>query len=195
MSRKALSKRLRFEVFKRDGFVCRYCGAQPPGVLLVIDHIVPLARGGTDDPMNLQTACEACNQGKSDIPLGELMPRPDPTTDLRYLEIQQEAMELRRYEERLAAQEALRAQVVSTIQTAFDEILERDWVPGDRLVNQMLDKYAVVIVYEAARVTARALDQRRVAGYTTGAGTAWVRYMWAVARNLNEDEIADAGGD
>lgn len=46
MARKAISKKTRFEVFKRDRFTCQYCGATPPGVLLHIDHIHPVAEGG-----------------------------------------------------------------------------------------------------------------------------------------------------
>jgi hypothetical protein len=67
--RTSLSKRTRFEVFKRDGFKCMYCGAHPPGVLLHVDHIRPVAGGGGNDMDNLVTACEACNQGKSDVSL------------------------------------------------------------------------------------------------------------------------------
>lgn len=63
-NRKSLSKKTRFEVFKRDGFKCQYCGAHPPAVLLEADHIVPVAAGGKNDVDNLVTACEACNRGK-----------------------------------------------------------------------------------------------------------------------------------
>jgi len=71
--RKQLSKKTRFDVFKRDGFVCQYCGAHPPGVILHVDHINPVAEGGGNDIDNLITACEPCNLGKgarelSDIP-------------------------------------------------------------------------------------------------------------------------------
>ena len=59
--RKPIKKSVRFEVFKRDGFVCQYCGAHPPAVILHIDHIHPVAEGGTDDFDNLITACEPCN--------------------------------------------------------------------------------------------------------------------------------------
>ncbi len=69
--RRSLGKRLRFEIFKRDGFTCQYCGAQPPNGVLVVDHIIPVAGGGTGDPLNLITACETCNQGKSDRHLPE----------------------------------------------------------------------------------------------------------------------------
>lgn len=67
--RKPVSKRLRFEVFKRDGFVCQYCGAHPPAVVLHVDHIIPVAEGGRNDMDNLVTACEPCNLGKSAVPL------------------------------------------------------------------------------------------------------------------------------
>lgn len=70
--RKPLSKRVRFEVFKRDGFVCQYCGAHPPDVVLEIDHIDPVSRGGNDEQDNLVTACFNCNRGKSDVPLSSV---------------------------------------------------------------------------------------------------------------------------
>lgn len=64
MKRASLSKKTRFEVFKRDEFQCQYCGAHPPEVVLHVDHIHPLAEGGSNDVDNLVSACEACNQGK-----------------------------------------------------------------------------------------------------------------------------------
>lgn len=66
--RQAISKRKRFEIFKRDGFVCQYCGAHPPEVVLHVDHIVAVAGGGNEMD-NLVTACLPCNLGKSDVPL------------------------------------------------------------------------------------------------------------------------------
>ena len=44
--RKALSQKIRFEVFKRDSFTCQYCGRKAPDVVLQVDHIVPVAKGG-----------------------------------------------------------------------------------------------------------------------------------------------------
>lgn len=57
MSRSAIGKKLRFEIFKRDGFACQYCGATPPGALLEIDHIHPVSSGGSNESDNLITAC------------------------------------------------------------------------------------------------------------------------------------------
>jgi hypothetical protein len=70
--RKGLSKSLRFGVFGRDQFACRYCGKAPPEVKLVVDHVIPVAKGGTNDETNLITSCESCNQGKSDKSLSAL---------------------------------------------------------------------------------------------------------------------------
>lgn len=67
--RVAISKRLRFEVFKRDAFECQYCGAHPPSVILHCDHIIPVSEGGETNIDNLVTACAPCNLGKSNIPL------------------------------------------------------------------------------------------------------------------------------
>lgn len=61
----AVSRRLRFEILRRDGHTCRYCGGSAPEVKLTVDHVVPTALGGTDDPSNLVTACTDCNGGKS----------------------------------------------------------------------------------------------------------------------------------
>lgn len=64
----AVSKRLRFEVLKRDQHTCRYCGGVAPDVVLTIDHVVPVTLGGSDEPANLVAACKDCNSGKSSVP-------------------------------------------------------------------------------------------------------------------------------
>lgn len=69
--RKTISKKLRFEIFKRDGFKCQYCGASAPDVLLDVDHIQPVSKNGTNDILNLITSCKACNSGKSDRTLDD----------------------------------------------------------------------------------------------------------------------------
>lgn len=63
-----ISKALRFEVLRRDGFACRYCGRRSPDVELHIDHINPTALGGQDEPENLATSCAECNAGKGSTP-------------------------------------------------------------------------------------------------------------------------------
>lgn len=64
----AVSKRLRYEVLRRDDFTCRYCGRSAPEVKLTVDHVVPRALAQNDDPSNLVAACADCNAGKSSSP-------------------------------------------------------------------------------------------------------------------------------
>lgn len=64
----AVSKRLRFEILRRDNHQCRYCGATAPDATLTVDHVIPEALGGSDDPSNLVAACADCNAGKSATP-------------------------------------------------------------------------------------------------------------------------------
>lgn len=64
MTRKPLSKKIRFEVFKRDKFTCQYCGRMSPDVILEVDHIEPVAEGGDNEITNLITSCRDCNRGK-----------------------------------------------------------------------------------------------------------------------------------
>ncbi len=64
------SLRLRFRVMKRDNFSCRACGASPalkPGLSLHVDHVKAWSLGGETIEENLQTLCEVCNLGKSNI--------------------------------------------------------------------------------------------------------------------------------
>ena len=66
------SWRLRFLVMRRDNFACRLCGAAPakdPSVSLHVDHVDPWSEGGETVISNLQTCCEVCNIGKSDLPM------------------------------------------------------------------------------------------------------------------------------
>lgn len=70
----AVSKRLRYEVLRRDGHACRYCGGTAPDVKLTVDHVTPVALGGADTADNLVTACGPCNSGKtSSAPDAELV--------------------------------------------------------------------------------------------------------------------------
>lgn len=55
---------LRHETFKRDSYRCVECGATNKTAKLEVDHIIPLAQGGTDELNNLQTLCFDCNRSK-----------------------------------------------------------------------------------------------------------------------------------
>lgn len=60
-------------IFERDGWRCQLCGcrlsrakAVPHPTAATLDHVVPLAAGGTHEPANCQAACFGCNVRKSD---------------------------------------------------------------------------------------------------------------------------------
>jgi len=93
-ARKPLSKSLRFEVFKRDSFRCQYCGGEAPNVLLHIDHIKPVADGGTNELTNLITSCMPCNLGKRDVPLADNAAVKKARVQLDELQERREQLEL-----------------------------------------------------------------------------------------------------
>lgn len=69
-----VSKRLRFEILRRDNFRCVYCGATPAESELHVDHVVPRTLGGQDTAENLATSCQSCNAGKSSmVPSSEMV--------------------------------------------------------------------------------------------------------------------------
>jgi hypothetical protein len=63
--RDKMSQSLRFRILERDGFKCAKCGrGNQDGVMLEVDHILPIAKGGKTTDDNLQTLCKECNRGK-----------------------------------------------------------------------------------------------------------------------------------
>jgi 5-methylcytosine-specific restriction endonuclease McrA len=53
-------RKQRNAILSRDGHQCRYCG-RPANT---VDHIIPVKRGGSDEPTNLVAACASCNASK-----------------------------------------------------------------------------------------------------------------------------------
>ena len=92
--RKAIPKSVRFEVLKRDSFKCQYCGASAPDVLLQIDHIEPVSKGGDSDITNLVTACAACNAGKRDRRLDDNSALAKQRAQLEELQERREQLEM-----------------------------------------------------------------------------------------------------
>jgi hypothetical protein len=100
--RKAIPKKIRFEVFKRDGFLCAYCGESPPKVVLQVDHIDPVSKGGTNDIDNLVTSCQPCNIGKGAT---SLLKVPQSLSDKAKLIAEQEE-QIKCYQEIIAKKQA-----------------------------------------------------------------------------------------
>ena len=66
--RSLMTSKLRQQIKERDNFTCKYCGnsiQKEPNLLLEIDHIIPVSKGGCTVEDNLQTLCWKCNRAKS----------------------------------------------------------------------------------------------------------------------------------
>ena len=113
--RMALSKKLRFDVFKRDAFRCQYCGKTPPAVTLEVDHITPRTRGGIDAIDNLLTACFDCNRGKAAQPLSVI---PE-SLQQKVAIIKEREKQLRAYERLVAQKEARVRAGIRQIEASF----------------------------------------------------------------------------
>lgn len=124
--RKPLGQKVRFEVFKRDNFTCQYCGAKAPDVLLECDHINPVSKGGTNDIINLVTACKGCNGGKGARKLDDAS------------EIEKQRQQLEDLNERRKQLEAMlewRDGLIDVREKSIDAIAEH--------VNRFIHPYAV----------------------------------------------------
>lgn len=71
-------RRLRAEILERDDYRCYLCGQDGVDV---VDHLVPVAEGGTDDPGNLGAICRRCH-GKKTAAEGGRAPRAPRSTDI-----------------------------------------------------------------------------------------------------------------
>jgi 5-methylcytosine-specific restriction endonuclease McrA len=63
--RREASGMKRLRIYMRDKFRCQYCGEKKAVTALTLDHIFPRSRGGDNSPVNVVTACMACNNRKS----------------------------------------------------------------------------------------------------------------------------------
>jgi ATP adenylyltransferase len=61
-----ISGSVRYDVLKRAKYRCELCGVHEERAALHIDHIIPRARGGSDDISNFQSLCVTCNTNKRD---------------------------------------------------------------------------------------------------------------------------------
>ena len=126
--RMPISKKLRFEVLKRDKFQCQYCGvkAGEGDIVLHIDHIIPVASGGETEITNLTTACQPCNLGKGKRELS------DDQTLTRQIKQTQELAEKRDQMQMFAAwRKELKEVDTEAIQQLCDHC--DSFLPGEKL--------------------------------------------------------------
>jgi hypothetical protein len=158
-SRTPLTKSQRFRIFRRDGFQCQYCGRVPPDAVLRVDHIVPVADGGTNDEDNLTTACHDCNAGKGRSPLSPSLAPFD--ADLRFLETQQRLAELRRYREAKAALESEMAPITSGLRDYWRSRIGPSWAPTQDDFRYLLDDHDADDIEKAIWIASRRTQGRQ----------------------------------
>lgn len=73
--RKSYSDGERKIIYNKSDGRCELCGQRLLLENMTLDHIVPLSLGGKDDMENIQAACFACNQFKSNILPEDFMDR------------------------------------------------------------------------------------------------------------------------
>lgn len=110
-----LSKKTRFEVFKRDLFKCQYCGASPPSVVLEVDHIKPVSKGGGNNQGNLLTGCFDCNRGKG---AGLLTSIPESVNE-RAAIIQEKLLQVKAFERLIKAKRKHEEKSINEVEQAF----------------------------------------------------------------------------
>lgn len=150
--RVAISKKVRFDVFKRDGFRCTYCGATPSdSVLLEVDHIHPVAEGGTNESDNLVTACFECNRGKG----AELLSVIPQSLEDKAAETAEREAQIRAYYEVLEAKKQRKDEELWSIADILmeryrDESILRTRLASIRSFLERLDYYEVREAMEIA---------------------------------------------
>lgn len=151
-TRKTISKKLRFEVFKRDGFACQYCGSHPPEVILEPDHIDPVCNGGTNHIDNLITSCFNCNRGKS----GNLLTSIPKSLKEKSKEIAEREEQIRGYRDVIQCQldrieDDMWAVADTLVEDASKDGMRRDWLQSIKTFNSRLDLHLVIDAAEIAR--------------------------------------------
>jgi len=181
--RKPLSKRKRFEILKRDGFVCKYCGRSPAAVPLTVDHVIPIAGGGTDTPDNLVAACEDCNAGKSAVHLG----------NRKYEAVGKEAIEKQKeHAEQIAAFldaqkdiEAQRGKVRDGLLGYWEFVVGPMSQSMYNMLDSLIRQYPIDVINEAIYITAKKLGKAR-AKFDPETALKQTKYFYGVMRNYRE---------
>jgi len=165
----AISKKIRFEVFKRDGFQCAYCGKTPPQVTLEVDHVDPKSKGGKDDINNLVTARFDCNRGKRNIPLTKIAPKLSDNLEV----LQEQEDQLKAYRQFVARIEKRVKKDIKDIDSIYQAAYP-GWQFSDRFKNtslklflKQLPKDQIVWSLEAA-ISKFPTNKDRVINYFCG---------------------------
>lgn len=164
--RKPISKKVRFEVFKKDGFCCVYCGLKPPTVILEVDHIVPVSKGGKNNMENLVTSCFDCNRGKSNKSL-------DTVTDSiseRMEQTKERAEQYKCFIKYTRDLDNINNQMIEMVQDAY-QLYHPDYHFSERFrqsVLMFIQKLGIDVVIDAMRKSCTRLNHEQSTSYFCG---------------------------
>lgn len=148
-----IPKGVRFEVFKRDSFRCQYCGRSAPDVILEVDHIMPVAEGGTNDPLNLITACRDCNRGKGAKTLEDTAAIDRQKRQLDDLnEMREQTEMLIEWKRELMALSEKQIDAIDELIISFTAGKMGLSEDGRRMVKDYLQRFGFSSVYEATEI-------------------------------------------
>lgn len=148
MARKSTGTRLRFKVFQRDGFTCQYCGAKPGSedVILQVDHIVPVSKGGNNDIENLITACRKCNAGKTDRSLSDITPSISKNIE----EITEKYEQLKGFYEYQQKSDKLKQKMLSSLDVYWYDLFDVSLDTKERIsVKQFMKIFSIEEIKDA----------------------------------------------
>ena len=149
--RKAISKRMRFEVFKRDKFTCQYCGRSVPDVILHVDHIKPVAKGGKNNIMNLITSCQDCNLGKGAKELSDDSVVKKQQEQLKALADKNEQLEMMlQWREELQSFENKEVDAVNSKIASLSKWSANDI--GKSTIKSWIKRYSIQVVLDAVDI-------------------------------------------
>lgn len=151
MDRKPISKKLRFEVFKRDNFTCQYCGRMAPYVILEVDHIKPVCKGGENDILNLITSCKDCNMGKGKSKLCENDVLKKTRENLKEISIRKQQIEMMmQWKEELNSIEDYQVSEIETILKMCCDLQLSDQCKS--YLKKCIKKYGFEEVYTSSEI-------------------------------------------
>ncbi len=150
--RKAISKKVRFEVFKRDSFTCQYCGRSAPDVVLEIDHIHPVIKGGDNNITNLITSCFDCNRGKGKRKLSDRSALEKQQEQLR--ELNERRIQLEMMMEWRKELMNLEEQGVMAAANYFEELVDATLTPeGKANLKKWIKQHSLQEVLDAIEIS------------------------------------------
>jgi len=149
--RKNISKRVRFEVFKRDSFTCQYCGRMSPDVVLEIDHIDPVKNGGDNKIINLVTSCYDCNRGKGAKTLTDHSSIKLQQSQLK--ELNQKREQLKMLVEWKKELQKFEEEQISIVESYFLSTGGRLTNPNKKELKSLIKKYSISEVIESTIIS------------------------------------------